>query len=148
VKIFCILFLLYFFAGCTFSHHSPQPTERLYIRLGGEKVITAIVDDLINRLLSDERVSHFYRDVDTVRLKQLWSEYLCWTTGGRCAYTGRNMAITHKNLDIKEAHYYVFHENLRATLDKLQIPITEYKGLTSALSMKQNIVDPKRDFDL
>src|SRR6267378_4988285 len=84
-----------------------QPDKpSLYERLGGVYSIAVVVDDLIDRIMTDARlnanpaVNEAHHKVTPPGFKYLVTEMVCWATGGPQKYTGRSMAETHAQLKI------------------------------------------------
>ncbi len=78
-------------------------TTSLYSHLGGIQGISAVIDDLLPRLRSDEQLGRFWQDrgADSIRReKQLLVEYICMLTGGPFSYSGRSMLQVHQGMNI------------------------------------------------
>ena len=72
--------------------------KSLYHRLGGYDAIAAISDEFIARLATDEQEKRFFvgfSNDSKVRIRQLLIDLVCKSTGGPCAYTGRDMKTAH-----------------------------------------------------
>jgi hemoglobin len=94
----------------------------LYQRLGGEPAFTAAVDDFYRRMLSDERVAHFFDDVDMDGQIAKQKAFLTFVTGGPAEYTGKDMRAAHAKLverGLASEHVDVVIEHLGATLTSL-----------------------------
>ena len=70
--------------------------KSLYLRLGGKKGITQVVNDFVTRLNSDTRVNSFFTATtsDPARLakfKTHFVEQICQASGGPCKYSGKDM---------------------------------------------------------
>jgi hypothetical protein len=73
-----------------------QPAERssLYDRLGGVYSIATVVDDFIDRVMTDARlnanplVDEAHHRVPPAGFKYLATEMVCWATGGRFTQFG------------------------------------------------------------
>jgi len=103
-------------------------TQTLYARLGGYDAVTAVVDDLLPRLMADPQLARFWqnRGEDGLqREKQLLIDFLCSSAGGPLYYTGRDMALSHKGMGISESDWKAFIGHLNATLDNFQVPEQE-----------------------
>jgi hemoglobin len=97
----------------------PQ-SESLYARLGGYDAIRAVSENLVGRLMKDERLGRFWahRGEDGVQRElQLLVNFLCSATGGPMVYTGRDMKTSHKGMRIDEQDWSAFFGHLHATLD-------------------------------
>ncbi|MEM7308108.1 MAG: group 1 truncated hemoglobin [Planctomycetota bacterium] len=91
----------------------------LYERLGGEPAFTAAVDEFYRRMLLDERVAHFFADVDMQGQIAKQKAFLTFVTGGPAEYTGEDMRTAHAHLKsrgIDDEHVDVVIEHLGATL--------------------------------
>ncbi len=113
----------------------------LYDRLGGKTVLTRLVSDLIDHSTQDPRTRRSFQKVDLKRLKQKVEEQLCSLTGGPCKYTGDDMKQSHAGLNITEAEFYGFVEELIDMLDRYNIGTREKNQLLAILApMKRDIV--------
>src|SRR5271165_1819607 len=107
----------------------PPPT--LYERLGGVYPIATVVDDFIDRIMTDARlnanprVDEAHHRVPPAGFKYLVTEMVCWAAGGPQKYTGRSMKDSHQELLIKLAEWDAFLEDLQQTLDKFAVPEAE-----------------------
>jgi hemoglobin len=112
---------------------SASPT--LYARLGGVYAIAAVVDDFIDRIMSDPRlnanpkVDEAHHRVSKAGFKYLVTEQVCWATGGPQKYTGRSMLDSHELLDITPAEWLAFLDDLQQTLSKFGVPEAEQREL-------------------
>ncbi len=119
--------------------------KTLYERLGGYDAISAVVNDLLPRLMSDPQLGRFWenRGEDGVnREKQLLIDYLCSSAGGPLLYTGRDNITSHKGMGISESDWENFISYLNTTLDKFQVSQQERSDLIEFIeSTKADIVD-------
>jgi hemoglobin len=124
---------------------STGDSKSLYERLGGHGAITAVVNNLLQRLEGDKLLGRFWahRGVDGVaREKQLLIDYLCNCAGGPTYYTGRPMKLSHVGMRINEADWQAFLGHLRATLDTFQLPAQERGEVLAFIdSTKPDIVE-------
>ena len=118
----------------------------LYARLGGYDAIAAVVDNLLPRLMSDERLGRFWahRGEDGLRReKQLLIDFLCHCAGGPLFYTGRDMKASHKGMRINEDDWSSFLGHVKATLDEFKVAATEKEMVIGFVqSTKADIVEP------
>src|SRR5437868_2041775 len=109
----------------------PAGTEKsLYDRLGGEKAITAVVDDFVARAAANPKVN-FFRDgkfaktTNVPQLKEHLMEFVAMATGGPSKYEGKDMKTAHTGMKIKESEFNAIAGDLIATLDKFKVPAKE-----------------------
>ena len=107
----------------------------LYERLGGIYSIATFVDDLIDRVMADDRlnanplVDEAHHQVPPAGFKYLVTEMVGWATGGPQVYTGKSMADSHQHLKITAGEWEAFLDDFRETLDKFNVPAKEQAEL-------------------
>jgi hemoglobin len=125
--------------------------KSLFDRLGGETQIKAIVDDFVPRVLADPRVNWERKgvklggfgihrgqsmewqanDYNVQQLKKHLVQFMSLSTGGPSVYDGRDMKDAHANRHITNPEFDAAVGDLKASLDKLQVPNKEQKELLS-----------------
>ena len=107
----------------------------LYERLGGVYSIASVVDDFIDRIMSDPKlnanplVDEAHHRVSKAGFKYLVTEMVCWATGGSQQYSGRSMYDSHAHLNISREEWQVFLDDFQLSLDKFNVPLAEQKEL-------------------
>jgi hemoglobin len=125
-------------AGCV-AAPATQPT--LYERLGGERVVTKVVSETMDRSSIDPRTSRSFKDVKLQRVKDKIVEQICNLAGGGCAYTGDPMDKVHKGLHNTAAEMDLVVQFLRDSLDANGVGQREKNELLQLLApMKKDIV--------
>jgi hemoglobin len=119
--------------------------KSLYERLGGYDGITGFVNNLLPRLEEDSQLGRFWEnrgDDGIEREKQLLIDYLCSKAGGPIYYTGRDMKVSHKGMNISESDWEVFFGHAGATMQYLQVPEQECNDVVEFVSsLKKDIVE-------
>src|SRR5207237_6687671 len=117
---------------------SAQPTQpSLYERLGGIYSIACVVDDLIDRVMTDPRlnanpaVNEAHHKVPPPGFKYLVTEMVGWASGGPQKYTGRPMRESHEQLNITPKEWEAFMDDLQQALDKFSVTAAEQAELKS-----------------
>jgi hemoglobin len=97
---------------------SAQPTQpSLYERLGGIYSIACVVDDFIDRVMTDPRlnanpaVNEAHHKVPPPGFKYLVTEMVGWAAGGPQKYTGRPMRESHEHLNITPKEWEAFMDD-------------------------------------
>jgi hemoglobin len=112
----------------------------LYQRLGGKEAITAVVDDLLARLVKDERINRRFANADVPHLRLMLIDQICEASGGPCKYTGKDMRTSHAGMRIVDSEFDALVEDLKGALDHLKVPVREQNDLIGALApMKPDI---------
>jgi hemoglobin len=112
----------------------------LYERLGGVYSIATVVDDFIDRVMSDPRlnanplVNEAHHRVPPAGFKYLVTEMVCWATGGPQRYTGKTMAESHAHLKITPNEWEAFLDDFQQTLDKFAVPAEEQSELKAIVN--------------
>jgi hemoglobin len=135
----------------------------LFERLGGDTGLNAIVNDFVDRAMADPRVNWarkgvhrggFVRAGDSVawdasaanvqQLKKHIVQTLSIATGGPATYDGPPMKQAHASLHISNAEFDAAIGDLKATLDKLQVPNKEQKELLAIVESTRTEVVTER----
>lgn len=123
----------------------------LFDRLGGEPGISNIVADFVSRALEDPRVNWQRKGVkggafsfrrnhaesgiwsanatNVAGLQKHLAQFLALATGGPAQYDGKEMKPAHAGMHISNPEFDAAVGDLKASLDKLQIPNKEQKEL-------------------
>jgi hemoglobin len=119
----------------------------LYERLGGVYSIATVIDDFIDRVMTDPRlnanprVNEAHHRVPPAGFKYLATEMVCWASGGPQNYTGRSMAESHADMKISSQEWDAFMDDLQQTLDKFAVPAEEQRELKTIVnSTRSDIV--------
>jgi hemoglobin len=133
----------------------------LFDRLGGEAGISNIVADFMPRALQDPRVNWQRRDKgglfrrgessawnatpeNVARLKKHLVQFIALATGGPARYEGKEMKSSHEGMDIGNPEFDAVIGDLKASLDKLQIPNKEQKELLAIIESTRPQIVTKR----
>ena len=141
-----------------------EAKKTLYERLGGEKGVAAIVDDFTTRVLADPRVNWERKGVtrgglslrrnesvawspnaqNVEKLKKHMRQFLSLATGGPTVYEGRDMKEVHSGMHISNPEFDAAIGDMKATLDKLQVPTDEQKELLAILESTRPQISEQR----
>jgi hemoglobin len=124
-----------------------EEARSLYERLGGAYSIAVVVDDFIDRIMSDSRlnanprVDEAHHRVSPQGFKYYVTEQVCWAAGGPQTYSGRSMADLHRDLLISNSEWDAFMDDFDQTLTKFDVPERERGELVAIIeSTKSDIV--------
>ena len=98
-------------------------SETLYQRIGGTAAVDAAVDIFYRKVLADDRISHYFNDLDMRRQAAMQKGFLTFAFGGPHKYSGRNMRRAHARLPgLNDSHFDAVLEHLVAALKELDVP--------------------------
>ena len=109
-------------------------TQSIYEQIGGEAAVNAAVDIFYRKVLSDDRISHFFDDVDMERQSAKQKAFLTMAFGGPNNYSGKDMRDGHAHLvarGLDDSHVDAVAENLVATLQELNVPANLIEGVVA-----------------
>jgi len=116
--------------------------KSLYERIGGEAAVNAAVDVFYRKVLSDDRISHYFDDVDMNRQREKQKAFLTYAFGGPSNYAGKDMRAAHAHMKLSEGDFDAVMENLAATLVELKVPNDLIQQAASiALSVKSDVLN-------
>jgi hemoglobin len=129
----------------------PATKKPLYERLGGQKAITAVVDDFVARAAGNPKVNFTRKGTDVewkpseenVKvLKRHLVQLVSKVTGGPQKYEGRDMKTAHRGMTISDEEFDALAGDLIATLDKFKVPKQEQDELVKIVaSTRKDIVE-------
>jgi hemoglobin len=94
-------------------------SKSIYERLGGYDAISAVINDLLDRMAADPQLDRFWPSRDGVkRERQLSVDFLVASTDGPLYYASRDMKLSHKGMRIDESDWTIFLNHADATLKK------------------------------
>ena len=132
-------FVLALLVGCASA--PPARDDSLYRALGEREGIARVVDSALLWVLSDTRINELFTATDPAQLAPLLTDQICEATGGPCVYTGRSMEDVHTGLNITEAQFGAFVEDLVAAMNEQKVPAEAQQQLLQALGgMKGQVV--------
>jgi hemoglobin len=116
--------------------------KSLYDRLGGEKALTAVVDDFVANVAADTQINHYFAKTDIPAFKKNLTDQLCAATGGGCTYAGKDMKTAHAGMGINNADWDALVGDLGKSLNKLKVKKADQKALVALLApLKKDIVE-------
>jgi hemoglobin len=129
----------------------PVAKKPLYERLGGQKAITAVVDDFVARAAGNPKVNFTRKGTnmewqpseENIRvLKKHLVQLVSMVTGGPQKYEGRDMKTVHRGMMISDEEFDALAGDLIATLKKFKVPKPEQDELVKIVaSTRKDIVE-------
>ncbi len=94
----------------------------LYHKLGGKGAIDAAVEAFYVKVLSDDRIKHFFDDINMNKQRRKQKEFLSAAFGGPIPWIGKDMRKAHAGMKLTEEHFNAAAENLQKTLEEMKVP--------------------------
>ncbi|WP_046242911.1 group I truncated hemoglobin [Hymenobacter terrenus] len=128
------------FTSCKKDKEVIAPTP-LYQRIGGEAVVTDIIDQTITNIITDNRINFFFAALATdptkaQTLRKNLIDQLGQLSGGNQQYTGRTMTAVHTGMNINTAQFAAFIEDFTRAIDSKNLPAAEKAEL---IALYQNL---------
>ncbi|WP_316369584.1 group I truncated hemoglobin [Candidatus Thiodiazotropha sp. CDECU1] len=118
-----------------------EAESTLYVRLGGQEGIAAIVDDIWDNHVSNPAIKQRYAASDPDNVKRLVREFFGAGIGGPETYTGDDMLTAHKGMNISDKEFVAVVDDVLSALDKNSVGQKERDEVLCILySMKGDIV--------
>ena len=139
IRVFAVLAVVLFAAAAKAEEKS------LYQRLGGYDAITAVSDEFIARLATDDQEKRFFigfSNDSKARIRQHLVDLVCKSTGGPCVYTGRDMKTAHAGAGVTKADWDHSLKIFGEVLNKFTVPEREQQELAALLTpLEKDIVE-------
>lgn len=120
----------------------------LFEKLGGAPAVELAVDKFYQRVLADDRIKHFFANVDMVKQRAHQKAFLTYAFGGTDRYDGRYMREAHKELVEKQGlnseHFDAVAENLMETLKEMGVPddlLAQVAAVAAAPQHKKDVLN-------
>lgn len=117
----------------------------LYSRLGGYDAIAAVVDDLMMRMATDQRLAKYFvghSEDSKRRIRQLQIDMISQATGGPSFYAGRDMKTVHKGLNIDGTEWQLAITHIVHILDNFKVEDADQKEVLALLNgIKGDVVE-------
>lgn len=113
----------YAFAGdaCRTKFNEARANS-LYQKLGGAAALDAAVELFYTKVLADDRVKHYFDDVNMPKQKRRQKAFLSAALGSPVAWTGKDLRTAHADITgLNDTHFNAIGENLKTTLEELKI---------------------------
>ncbi len=122
----------------------PFRDDHMWRAFHGAIGVARVIDGMIDRSLTDPRISDIFKGQDITRLRRTLREQFCYLLGGGCTYTGRTMQEAHRNMGIQSADLAALVEHLQAAMQTEHIAFTAQNRLLAKLApMKRDVVKQK-----
>jgi len=137
---------LFLVACASTGTHSAKPPAKaapdaLYHTLGEQEGIGRLVDAALKRIHGDLRISIFFEKTDLPDLRRLFIEQICAASGGPCTYSGRSMEEAHSGMNLTDADFSAFVEDLITAMNDVKIDAATQKTILGVFGpMKPQIV--------
>ena len=150
IAIFITFMLV--FPGCKHDEQKMQTHERqpgkpkatsLYARLGGESAIRAVVNEFVASASADPKVNFTRQGTghewnatpeNVQQLKERLVQFIGEATGGPQVYKGQSMDVVHHGMKITNAEFDAAAADLKAAMEKLNVPVREQNELMKIIS--------------
>ena len=121
--------------------HADDPDPSLYQRLGGERVVTRVVEQTIRTMADDPSVNRTFEGINIAKLDRKIVLQICALSGGGCRYDGDDMKLAHQGMNIGQREFYALVEAMRVALDANGVGEREKNELLRLLApMKRDVV--------
>jgi Truncated hemoglobins len=127
--------------------YAQMKEKSLYERLGGYDAISAVVNELAVRLVTDRKLGVYFKGLSNDSKRKLiahLTDFVCSATGGPCIYTGRDMKTSHEGLGITEEEWERFVKITKEVLDKFKVPAREQQEFLQAVAPLKSVIVEKK----
>jgi hemoglobin len=95
--------------------------KSLYHRLGGKAALDAAIDAFYVKMLADDRVKHYFDDVNMTRQRRKQKDFLAAAFGGPIPWKGMDLRTAHAGLGLTDKEFNAVAENLQKTLEEMKV---------------------------
>ena len=98
--------------------------SNLFDKIGGREAVEMAVDIFYKKVLRDDRINRFFKDIDMSSQRGKQVLFLSYAFGGLESYPGKSMKKAHERFvkdGLNDAHFDAVVENLGETLKELNV---------------------------
>jgi hemoglobin len=117
--------------------------DDLYDLVGGRHTIWAATELFYEKVLADDRLSHFFQQTDMAHLRSRQSMFISMLLGGRVVYTGKDLHDAHaaaRSQGLSNAHFDPFLNHFRAALAEVGVELEKVEKVIKLLESKRSAV--------
>lgn len=116
-----------------------QKTASLFERFGGMKGIARVVDIFYDKVLADDRINGFFKNVDMEQQRRHQTAFVAFALGGP-KYSGRSMEQAHKGMNLQPEHFGAVVEDFVAALSECGVKGEEIATVVDTLATLREAV--------
>ena len=112
----CAALMLVVSPAATYAQHDDPDMEwemdgPLYDRMGGEEIVSGIVEEFVSMVIEDDKLKNHFEGVDQEKMKEMLVAQITYASGGEIEYEGQTfleslagMGITGESLESITEH--------------------------------------------
>ena len=97
-----------------------------------------LLREFYDRILRDQRLAGFFRDVQIDKLIRMQEEFFAAALDGPQAYSGRRLTEVHAGRGITAEHFSVFSQHLLETLESHGASAADIRDVVHRVTMLKN----------
>jgi hemoglobin len=110
-----------------------RATTSYYQEFGGAAGMRSMVNDFVNRVTADPRISNYFTHTNIPALKAALTTQFCNLEGGGCPFN-MDMHAVHQSLGVTQAAFNALANDLTITMDNHHIPMAAQNNLLAKLA--------------
>ena len=116
--------------------------ETIFQRIGGTIAVNAALGIFYNKVLADERINHFFVNIDMEKQSGKLKAFLAYAFGAPMNYAGKDMRAAHAHMQLTEEHFMAVAGHLVATLEELKVDAALIDEVVAiAMSTKDDVLN-------
>lgn len=121
--------------------------DTLFESLGGAHRVAQVVADFYQRILADEELRPFFRDVQMERLQRMQTEFISAMIDGPIKYSGAELTEIHHGRGIEEKHFSRFVAHIADTLQEHAVAPELIDQILGRLALYSNQITGSANVD-
>lgn len=118
--------------------------KSIYERIGGEEILSKIVEGFFKSLVADPLLQAFFKSVSIPTLKEKFQKYLVAGFGGPNHYIWKDLKTAHMSLAIQETHFNAFAKHFITQLSINKVDAGVQAEINSIIQqLKEDIIDER-----
>lgn len=119
--------------------------ETIFQRCGGFATVRKVISSFYEKVLDEESLQHYFRDVDMRRLIDHQTKFIAAMMGGPASYSDDALQRVHARLDISQSDYRLVADLLRETLEDFGLNKADVEAVYGEITAREPLIVTRRD---
>ncbi len=115
-------------------------SEKLFDKLGGFSQIRKIISEFYDKLLDNENLSHYFKDVDMAKLIDHQTKFITYVLDGPVDFKEEALKRAHSSLGISTDEFDEMAGLLRETLEDFDLEPSDIEIICSEVEKRRPVV--------
>lgn len=114
--------------------------KSLFESLGGFSSVRKIVLEFYNRVLEEEELYPFFKDINMERQIDHQTKFISMLLGGPASFSDKHLKHVHIKLNIQDSHFDLIKELLEETLEDFELEQNHIDAIVNEFECRRSLI--------